>query len=236
MMIVDMENLSEEKYIVPKAIERKKFEGRVTRKMSADDREYVQNYYKKEATENNAGDYKLSDELGNEEEQKLHQILYNDLPPKGKVGRIVGWSIPILILAWIVSGFFVGGWDKLVGNALGYVLATGVGATIGSVIAFAHPVTILVGLAGAWLTVLHPVLGIGMFTGLTEAHFRKPKVRDLENLGKDSQSLKGFYKNRFTHILVVIFLSSIGTMLGIFVGIPLFTNTVIPYLTKLMGF
>ncbi len=251
--------ITKEKYIIPKHIPEKKFNGRVTRRMTSEDQEYIRNFYQIEENKQEENDqqkekdqhkekdqvkkkdtqqkdYILKDQLNNEDEQKLHQILYNQLPPKGKVGRIIGWSVPILILAWIVSGFFTGGWDKFVGNILGYVIGTGVGAAIGCILALSHPITVLVGLVGAWLTVLHPVLGIGMFTGLTEAHFRKPKVRDLENLGTDSQSFVGFYKNRFTHILVVILLSSIGTMLGIFVGIPLFTNTVIPYLTKLMGF
>jgi pheromone shutdown protein TraB len=228
--------ITEEQYSIPKTIQADKFERKINRKMEEQDKEYLLKYYKKTETEEKP-QYQIKDELNKEEEQKLHKILYNELPKKGIGGKIIGWGIPILILAWIISGFFTGdGWEGLLQNFLGYALGTGTGAAVGAIVALSHPVTVLVGFVGAWLTVLHPILGIGMFTGLSEAHFKKPKVSDLENLGKDIQSFIGFYKNRFTHILVVIFLSSIGTMLGIFIGIPLFTNTIIPNIANLLGF
>jgi pheromone shutdown protein TraB len=228
--------ITQEQYSIPQTIPADKFERKINRKMKEADKEYLLQYYQKTETGEKPS-YKLEKELNKDEEQKLHNILYNELPKKGIGGKIIGWGIPILILAWIISGFFTGGgWEGLLQNFFGYALGTGVGAALGAIVALSHPVTVLVGFAGAWLTVLHPILGIGMFTGLSEAHFKKPKVSDLENLSKDIQSFKGFYKNRFTHILLVIFLSSIGTMLGIIFGISLFTDTIIPYIANLLGF
>jgi len=63
-----------------------------------------------------------------------------------------------------------------------------------------------------------------MFTGLLEAVLRKPRVIDLENLGDDIMSVKGFFKNRVTHILVVFFFSSIGSAIGTFIALPYLTS------------
>lgn len=211
--------ITKEPYSIPQEIDSNLYEKKITRKMIPSDKEYLNDYYKKE--DEDSTNYTLEKELNHEEDDKLLDIMYKKLPKPGLTGKIIGWAVPVLIVAWIVSGFFYG---RGIENFLSYVLGTGIGAALGAVISLAHPLTILIGIVGAPITVLHPILGIGMFTGLSEAFFRKPRVSDLENIGKDIQSVKGFFKNRFTHILLVVLFSSIGTMLGIFVGIPLFTS------------
>ncbi len=64
---------------------------------------------------------------------------------------------------------------------------------------------------------------ISSFILYAEAFLRKPRVQDFERLQDDVSSLKGFYNNRVTHILLVFFLSSIGGMIGNFVAIPWIT-------------
>jgi pheromone shutdown protein TraB len=49
-------------------------------------------------------------------------------------------------------------------------------------------------------------------------------VQDLEALGDDVSSAKGFYRNRVTHILLVFFLSSIGGMIGNFISLPVLAS------------
>jgi pheromone shutdown protein TraB len=69
------------------------------------------------------------------------------------------------------------------------------------------------------------VIGVGIFTGILEGTLRKPRVMDFESLPDDLGTLKGFFKNRFTHVFIVFFLSSIGSSIGTFLGgIPLFTS------------
>ena len=46
----------------------------------------------------------------------------------------------------------------------------------------------------------------------------KPRVRDMENLGEDVQSIKGFYRNRILRVLLVFILSSVGSSIGTFAG------------------
>ena len=91
-------------------------------------------------------------------------------------------------------------------------------SAIGSIIAAAHPLTILVSFIGAPITSLCPFVGVGFLTGITQAFVCKPKVKDIEDLSTDAGSLKGFYKNRVLKVLLVFILSSLGSSIGTFVS------------------
>ena len=90
-----------------------------------------------------------------------------------------------------------------------------------TLISAAHPLNILACAITAPFFALNPVLGVGMLGGILEATLRKPKVMDFEKLNDDAMTLKGWYRNRILHCLLVFFLSSIGSMLGTFVAFPL---------------
>jgi pheromone shutdown protein TraB len=97
-------------------------------------------------------------------------------------------------------------------------------AALGSLVALAHPLTILASLIGAPFTVVNPTIGIGMITGMLEAILRKPRVQDFENLNTDIISIKGFYRNRLTRILLVFFFSNLGGSIGTFIALPYLTS------------
>jgi len=101
-----------------------------------------------------------------------------------------------------------------------WVLWNGSLAALGSALCMAHPLTILASFLSAPAATLNPLVGVGMFAGLVEAFLRKPSVRDFETLNEDISTLKGFYRNRVTHILLIFFLSSLGGALGNFISIP----------------
>jgi pheromone shutdown protein TraB len=67
---------------------------------------------------------------------------------------------------------------------------------------------------------INPFIGVGLFSGITEATLRKPKVTDAETISEDIVSLKGIYRNRITRALLVFFLSSLGGAVGNFISIP----------------
>jgi pheromone shutdown protein TraB len=103
---------------------------------------------------------------------------------------------------------------------LRWVLWNGSLAAAGALIAFAHPFAILAAFIGAPIATLSPFIGIGMFSGVVQAAMRRPRIADAETLVESLTSLKGIYKNRITHVLLVFFLSSIGGMIGNFISIP----------------
>lgn len=142
------------------------------------------------------------------------------VPPPGIAGKIIGWAIPVAIVALLVAGFFFKGFDGGMENILRWLIANGGLAALGALLALGHPLTILAGLLGAPIATLNPLLGVGMITGLVEAVVRKPRVKDLENLQEDITSFRGFFRNRVTRVLLVFVLSSLGGMAGNFIAIP----------------
>ena len=140
------------------------------------------------------------------------------VPEKSKASKFAAWFIPALIVGLIAYGFVLGGKEKGAELLSSWVLWNGILAGIGAIIAGAHIVTILVSVLGAPLTSLCPFIGIGFVSGAVQALIKKPTVKDIENLQNDSSSLKGFYRNRILRVLLVFFLSSIGSSIGTFVG------------------
>ena len=102
-----------------------------------------------------------------------------------------------------------------------WILANGLLAGLGALIAFAHPFTIISSVLAAPLTSLNPMIAAGWVSGLVEAFSRKPKVKDIENLPEDILSIRGFWKNKVTRILLVVVFTNLGSALGTFVAIPL---------------
>ncbi|KUG05484.1 pheromone shutdown protein [hydrocarbon metagenome] len=138
------------------------------------------------------------------------------LPPS-KVTKIVGWAIPLLILALIISTFSV---DKAAGmdQMAAWIIWNGSLAALGALLAFAHPFAILTAFVVSPISSLNPLLAAGWFAGLTEAIIRKPKVEDFENIAEDINSIRGFWNNKVTHVLLVVALANVGSSLGAMFG------------------
>lgn len=139
------------------------------------------------------------------------------LPPKKAGSKIIGWAIPVLVILLIAAGFVYGGVTKGLNLVGSWVFWNAVLAGLGALAAGGHPLTILVSAVGAPFTSLCPLVGVGMFAGIVQAVVCKPKVKDLENVQND-MSVKGFYRNRLLRVLLVFFLSSLGSSIGTFVG------------------
>jgi pheromone shutdown-related protein TraB len=146
------------------------------------------------------------------------------LPPRRRLASYLGWLIPAAIVGLLVAGFFRSGWQLSLTMLWKWVLVSGTLAALGTLITLAHPVTIAAAFIGAPITTLNPFIGIGLVTGVIEAFLRSPRVTDFEHLHDDLASFRGFYRNRVTHILLVFLLSSLGAMIGNFIGIPWLTT------------
>jgi len=139
------------------------------------------------------------------------------LPPPTRWLKFIPW----LIAAAVLTGFWIGfsrspelGWELV---TLWVVINGGL-AALGALIARAHPLTILSAMVAAPLTSLNPAVAAGMVTGLVESALRKPKVSDLEGLRDDVTTLKGWFKNPATRILLVFFFSNLGSAIGTWVA------------------
>ena len=147
--------------------------------------------------------------------QALEQIA-----PKKKFAGLLKWLIPAAIMALFIAGFFYGGKQAGKDMIVWWIAANAILAGFGAIIALAHPVTIIASMLAAPLTSLNPMIAAGWVSGLVEAFSRKPKVKDLERLPEDILSVRGFWKNKVTRILLVVVFTNLGSSVGTFVAFP----------------
>lgn len=153
-----------------------------------------------------------------EEIHKEHDLKkLTELPPKSKAPKVIGWMIPIIILGIIVFTFFSNP-SAGMQQTVSWALWNGGLAALGAALAFGHPLAILAAGLSAPFTSLNPLLAAGWFAGIVQAYFRRPSVRDFENLSEDVFTLKGFWHNKVTRILLIIVLTNIGSSIGTFIG------------------
>lgn len=138
-------------------------------------------------------------------------------PPRARWPRVIPWAIAALVL----TGFYIGfsrnpelGW-QLVGL---WVLINGGLAALGAALARGHPLTVVSGMLAAPLTSLNPTIAAGMVTGAVESWLRKPTGADLERLRDDAATLKGWFGNPATRILLVFLFSNLGSAIGTWVA------------------
>ena len=155
----------------------------------------------------------------------LHYL--DQLPPKNKIAGALKWAIPAAIIGLFIAGFFYGGAEAGKDMIAWWIIANGVLAGIGAIIAWAHPATIASAVLAAPLTSLNPMIAAGWVSGLVEAFSRKPKVKDLEKLPDDILSIKGFWKNKVTRILLVVVFTNVGSSIGTFVAFPVIVKVLV---------
>jgi len=142
------------------------------------------------------------------------------LPPKGfPWGKAIGWGITVLLavlIVWI-------GYRKGVGaslEAFGWwflihaVLSAGFCA-----VARGHPYSIATAFIASPFTAIHPGVAAGWFSGLVEAKYRTPMVKDWQDMGL-VKTTKDFFNNRVIRVLMVAALTNVGSMLGTFIAMP----------------
>ncbi len=134
--------------------------------------------------------------------------------------RIVKWALPILVIALLVYGFLQGGAERGVESIYLWILINGSLSALGAAIALGHPLTIAAAFAAAPLTSLNPFIAAGWVAGLVQALLRRPLVGDMENLADSLGSVRGFWSNRLTRVLLVVVLSNLGSVLGTAVALP----------------
>ncbi len=140
------------------------------------------------------------------------------LPPPGLVSKLFTWGLPLMVIGFILYGFF--GMSASIGweMAKSWILITGGSAALGSLLCLAHPLTIIAAFISAPITTLHPLLASGWIAGLVEAMLRKPRVADLEALSDDVSSVKGLWTNRFSRVLLIVALTNLAGSVGMIWG------------------
>ena len=153
-----------------------------------------------------------------EEINKEHDLdQLSQVPPKSKVPKIIAWAIPIILIGAIVFTFILNP-EAALQQTISWVLWNGTLSAIGVAIAFGHPLAIVTAFVAAPITSLDPITAAGWFAGFVQAYFVRPKVSDFESLADDVFSIKGFWNNKVTRVLLVVVLANLGSSIGTFVG------------------
>ena len=136
-------------------------------------------------------------------------------------GSRVPWFTLIfasLLLAGFAWGFHQGGIDFGAKLVLDWVLITAIGGAIGCAVAGGHPLSILAAALASPITPLVPALSSGMVSAFTEAWVRKPTYQDMLNLRQDTDTLKGWWRNRFARVFVNFVLANAGTSIAVWIA------------------
>lgn len=136
---------------------------------------------------------------------------------KKGIGTFIKWLIPLAILAMLIYTVIVNK-DAGIKQISQWILWNGSAAAIGSLICKAHPLTILTAFVAAPFTSLNPLLSSGLFASLVEAALRKPKVKDFEDIANDTETIKGFFNNRVTRILLIFIIVNLFSSIATFIS------------------
>jgi len=142
----------------------------------------------------------------------------DEVEPVSAAWRWVGWGIPAIILgslAWIA---WSKGADVAGQNLLYWVLANGIPSTVGAAVALAHPVTVAAAFFVAPVTSLTPVVGAGYVLAFVQAWMQPPRVFEFETVSDDVASPRAWWSSRLLRILLVFVLTTLGSLLGTYVG------------------
>ncbi|WP_447529746.1 TraB/GumN family protein [Vreelandella sp. TE19] len=151
------------------------------------------------------------------ETPKTEREALETTPPPSKIWKALPW----IITALVITGFAIGfsrntelGWQLV----LEWFLINGILSGGATIIALAHPVTVITTFFAAPLTSLNPTIGAGFVAAGVELYMRKPKVRDFSSLRHDVTQLKGWWKNRVSRTLLVFILATLGSAVGTWVA------------------
>ena len=140
------------------------------------------------------------------------------IPPVSPVWKWVGWAIPAIIVGSIALIGYQKGAAAAGDNAVFWIVANGVPSGLGAVLAWAHPFTIVVAVAGAPFTSLTPVIGVGYVTAFVQAYMQPPLVREFQTVAEDVAIPRRWWQSRLLRVFLAFLLPTIGSVIGTWVG------------------
>ncbi|HIP40357.1 MAG TPA: TraB/GumN family protein [Desulfocapsa sulfexigens] len=140
------------------------------------------------------------------------------IPPVSKIWKILGWSVPLLIIGSLVAIGLQKGMADAGANLLYWILANGIPSAIGGILAYANPLTVIGAFAAAPVTSLTPVIGAGYVAAFIQVMRTPPVVKEFETVGDDMGTVKGWWKNKLLRVFLVFLFTGFGSSIGTYVG------------------
>ena len=149
----------------------------------------------------------------------VDRSLLERIPPPSLIWRIIKWAIPILFVIALIWGWQKSDTTSFAQMMLAWILPTSICAGALTLLAGGSIFSVISALVVAPIAAIHPLLGTGMVVGVVEAWWRKPSVEDCERLPHDVQSMRGYWRNPVTRILLIAVASGLGTAAGFWIGV-----------------
>ena len=141
--------------------------------------------------------------------------------------KIILALIPILFVVIFFLAYFSG-----INNLYEFIVISMLMGFIGSILSGSKIQSAIVGGVVAPLTIIHPLLAAGWFSGLCEAKFRKVRQSDIKNLAH-IESFKDLWHNNIFRILLVVIGTNLGVSIATLVILP--SKVFIPLFMKIFG-
>ena len=144
--------------------------------------------------------------------------------------KIILAMIPVLFIVIFFLAYFNG--INITGNVYEFIAISVIMGFLGSILSGSKIQSAIVGGLMAPLTIIHPLLAAGWFSGLTEAKFRKVRQSDIKNLAH-IESLRDLWENNIFRILLVVIGTNLGVSIATLVILP--SKVFIPLFMKIFG-
>ena len=145
------------------------------------------------------------------------------------ITKIILYTIPLLFVLIFIIAFFQG--INIEGGLINYIIFAGGGAFIGSLLSGSKIQSAIVAFLVAPITVIHPLLAAGWFSGLVEGKLRKVGFNDLHELA-DFESWKDLWHNKLFRVILVVLGTNLGCTIGVLITI---NNVFLPYIQAIFG-
>ncbi|MDG2333563.1 MAG: TraB/GumN family protein [Myxococcota bacterium] len=140
------------------------------------------------------------------------------IDPVSNLWKWIGWAIPTLIVGSIGWIGYSQGFARAGENALFWFLANAIPSGLGGLLAFAHPLTSLAAFFAAPFTSLTPLIGAGYVAAFVQTWLVPPTVQEIRSVGEEIATARGWWTNRLLRILLVFILTTLGSVIGTWVG------------------
>jgi pheromone shutdown-related protein TraB len=146
------------------------------------------------------------------------------------IGKLILFSIPTLVILIFILALLKG--INIQTSIFTYVLITGGLSFLGSILSGSKIYSAITAFVVAPVTVLHPLLAAGWFSGIVEAKLRHISMDDAVKITK-ADSFRELLGNNLFRVLLVVVGTNIGATIGLFLIIP---NVIYPLFNKIFGF
>lgn len=156
--------------------------------------------------------------------QPIDRAELDRIPPPALWWRIAKWAIPfafLALLAYLATQMNAATFAK---TMLAWIIPTSIGAGAATLLSGGSVFSVISAIIAAPIARLYPLVRTAVVVGIVEAWRRKPSVHDCERLQDDVQTMKGFWRNPVTRILIIAVAGSLGALLGFAVGVGVFAT------------